>query len=172
MYTGDFMARTKRNDVPVDAEKRKYRELPMPVGRFNPRQKRIWHDLVSQINPGHVALGAEQKLLERLVKSYWRAEVLEEEYEEIFSKNETSLSLGGNGNITTHPILAALEKTQATIGMLSTKLRLCPHSRLESRTNVVTSESIHSPKQTTDGDRIDRLFGGAGGFPTPKVQGH
>lgn len=135
----------------------KYQPLKMPSGKFNSRQKALWEEITSQIPPGVVVAGNETMLIGRLVKSQWRAEVLEHELEEVLEEAQTSLVLGGNNQAAVNPLFTSLERTVSTISNLSQKLKLCPSARLESKAavtgNLTAPGTIREP--------ADLLFAGA-----------
>lgn len=135
----------------------KYEPLKMPSGKWNPRQKELWRLVTAEIQPGMIAAGAETLLLARLIKTMWRCEFLELELEEILEQSQTACVLGGNQQVTTHPVFTQLERATSTAANLSQKLKLCPAARLESKAAI--TGKLGEPIKIREPS--DLLFGGA-----------
>lgn len=84
---------------------------------------------------------------------------MESEYKEIFEQGKSCLTLGGNKNITVHPILAGIDKTNVVIANLYQKMRMCASSRQETNTALTRGDSVRNPEKLRDPE--DLLFSGA-----------
>lgn len=50
---------------PMD-DQPKFKPLPLPIGQFSAREKKLWKDITSTLEPGHISL-AEIPLMTRLI---------------------------------------------------------------------------------------------------------